>query len=393
MALFGRRTKKTPTGDKTDGRKISRFRRLHYGFLAGALALGAYAVSNLWEMHKFDKYVIKNIEIAANVPSAEGESKSDLSMESALSNARRQTGVSKLENPAIIWETPLTSVKMLEELLDKGIERSKQIGQFQKSFRTEKIEQNYPQWVKNAYERINPEIFAQELKKNGENYSPGGKAMLKTLEEISRDIYGQRIANEYEALNNTVAGGTRISAKNLQEKHRSLLDTLGKAGGWRSIIRFQATDYKEAHAHVFVGYLMANMGDLDTGLKHFYDAKKLMDQYPKDKNLALVRNTPELGQDVIRGLIDSSIKELTQLNQDPSKYSAGWWKRLTYYNQSIGGQSNPSIQDMSEGIFDRYYARAFWTGALGLASFYMAGRYGKKVKLSKQYRVKAEGED
>ncbi len=392
MALF-RKRKKELGEDKTNGKKIGLFRKMHYGFLAGTLAFGAYASTNLWEMHKFDKYVIKNIEIAANVPSVEGESSSDLSMDSALSKAREQIGVSRLENPAIIWKTPLTSVDMLEELLDKGIERSKQIGQFQKSFRTGRIEQNYPQWVKNAYERINPDIFAQKLKLNGANHSPSDRAMLRTLEELSKSEYGQRIANEYEALNNSVAGGTRISAKNLKEKHRSLLDTLEKAGGWRSIIRFQATDYKEAHAHVFVGYLMANMGDLDKGLEHFNQAKKIMDKYPNDKNLAIIRKTPELGQDIIKGLIDSSIKELTQLNQDPSKYSAGWWKRLTYYNQSIGGQSNPSIQDMSEGIYGRYWARAWWTGLIGLASLYTAGRYGKKIRLSKQYQVKSKDEE
>lgn len=389
MVLSGK-SMEVHKGDRNNGKKIRLYKRLHYGFLAGALAFGSYAASNLWEMHKFDKYVIKNIEIAANVPSTGGESVSDLSMESALSKAREQTRVSSLENPAIIWKTPITDVSILEQLLEKGIERSRQIEQFKKSFRTGEIGKGYPQWVKNAYERINPEIFAQELKRNGENYSPRERAMLRTLEELAKSEYGQRIANEYEALNKTVAGGTRISAKNLSEKHRSLLDTLEKAGGWRSIIRFQADDYKETYANVFVGYLMANMGDLDGGLKHFYKAKRLMDQYPDDKNLSIIRETPELGQDVIKGLINSSIKELTSLNEDPSKYSAGWWKRLLYYNQSIGGQSNPSIQDMSEIIYGRYQLRAILAGLIGLASLYIAGKYGKRLRLSKQYEVISE---
>ncbi len=389
MAL-SRKVKEAHGVDRTNGKKISLYKRLHYSFLAGALAFGAYSVSNLWEMHKFDKYVIKNIEIAANVPSAGGESVSDLSMEFALSKARKQTKVSILKNPAIIWKTPVTDVAILEQLLEKGIERSRQIEQFKKSFRTGEISKDYPQWVKDAYEKINPETFAQELKRNGKNYSPSERSVLRTLEELAKSEYGQRIANEYEALNKTVAGGTRIRAKNLKEKHRSLLDTLEKAGGWRSIIRLQADDYKETYADVFVGYLMVNMGDLDNGLKHFYKAKKLMDKYPDDKNLAIIRETPELGQDVIKGLINSSIKELTFLNQDTGKYSAGWWKRLTYYNQSIGGQSNPSIQDMSEIIYGRYQLRAILAGLIGLASFYIAGGCGKRLRLSKKYEVKSE---
>jgi tetratricopeptide (TPR) repeat protein len=395
------RKNKESKEDKTNGKQISGFRRMHYGFLAGALVLCTYAASNLWEMHKFDKYVIKNVEIAANVPSAAGETSSDLSMVSALKMARdgktdkngKLVGglkVSRLENPAIIWKTPITSVKALEELLDKSIERSRQIGQFQESLRTGEIKPDFPQWVKNAHEKINPAIFAQELKLNSANYSEGTKAMIRALEELTKSEYGQRIANEYEALNKTVAGGTRISAKNLKEKHRSLLDTLKKAGGWRSIIRLQADDYKEAHAQVFVGYLMANLGDLDTGLKHFHRAKEIMDKYQDDKNLAIIRNTPELSQATIKGLINSSIKELTRLNEDTSRYSAGWWKRLTYYNQSIGGQSNPSIQDLSEDINGRYLSRAWWTGIVGLVSLYVAGKYGKKIRLSKQYEVKPE---
>lgn len=211
--------------------------------------------------------------------------------------------------------------------------------------------------------------------------------MLRSLEELSQSEYGLRMANEYEALNKAVAGGTRISAKSLSERHRSLLDTLKKAGGWRSIIRFQADDFKEAHAHVFVGYLMANMGDLDQGLTHFVSAKQIMDKYPDDKNLAIVRNTPELNQGIIKGLINSSIQELTALNQDQGKYSSGWWKRLTYYNQSIGGQSNPSIQDMSEEILGRYATRFTFSGVLALFSLYISGRFGRKLRLMNKYQV------
>ncbi len=395
VRFWKRRKKEDVCEDKTNGKKIGKYRLFHYGFLAGTLAFGGYALSNLWEMHKFDKYVIKNIEIAANVPSAGNSSESThgLSMETALSDARQHTRVARLDNPAIIWKTPLTDVAVLEQLLDKSIERSQQIEQFKDSFKSGDVKDEYPQWIEDAHDRINPDVFAEELSRNGQEYSESGRAMLKTLEELSKSEYGQRMANEYEALNNSVAGGTRTSAKNLKEKHRSLLDTLDKAGGVRSIIRFQADDFKEAHANVFVGYLMANMGDLNEGLKQFYKAKKLMDKYPDDKNLALIRNTPELSQKIIKGLIDSSISELEALNEDSAKYSSGWWKRLTYYNQSIGGQSNPSIQDMSEMINDRYWSRAWWTGLFGLASLYVAGRYGKKLRLSKQYQVMSEKEE
>ena len=71
-------------------------------------------------------------------------------MESSLSEARKHTQVSKLKNPAIIWKTPLTEVNVLEILLDKGIERSNQIEQFKTSFKTKRVDEQSPQWVKDA---------------------------------------------------------------------------------------------------------------------------------------------------------------------------------------------------------------------------------------------------
>jgi len=294
-----------------------------------------------------------------------------------------------LDNPAIIWQTPLTDVNMLNDLLDRAIQRSGEIEQFKQSFSTGQVEEDYPDWIRNANERINPAVI-RDIRENNSELSDEDRTSLIALEELTSSEYGLRIANEYSALNNVVAGGTRMSAKNLSVRNRSLLDTLEQAAGWRSIIRFQADDYKDAYAHVFVGYLMANMGDLDESLVHFNAAKDLMDAYPADKNLAIFRNTPDLSQEVIQGLINSSIVELSDLNNDPGKYSAGWWKRLTYYNQSIGGQANPSITDMSEAINDRYYSRMFWSGLLGFMSFYIAGFFGKKLKLSEEYEVKPE---
>ncbi len=389
---------------KDNSKKKKKYRFLHYLCAAGFLASGAYALSNFWEMHKFDKYVIKQVEIAANVPSAgmkKGKENNTLSMEAALIEARNHTNVSRLENPAIIWKTPISSVDMLEELLDKSIARSKEIEQFKESFDTGEVNEDSPEWIKNAYDKINAgklDRRLEEVNKFVEQYGHSDHELIKTLlgtaqdllktaEEISNSEYGLRMANEYEAVNKVISGGTRLSAKNLSEKHRSLLQTLEKAGGWRSIIRFQADDFKQSHAQVFVGYLFANMGDLDRGLQHFNEAKKLMDKYPDDKNLAIIRMTPELSQKTIKGLIDSSIKELEALNHDQSKYSAGWWKRLTYYNQSIGGQVNPSIMDLSEIINGRYYSRAFWSGILALSLLYFSGRFGKKYKLSEKYEV------
>lgn len=367
--------------------KQNKYKRRALLFAAFAGLWGYFSVSNLWDMHKFDKHVCRHIEIAANVPTAGSSNGSDLSMESALQDAQENLGVARLQNPAIIWKTPVTDVGVLENLLKKAIERSRQIQSFKESYEAEEPSQEWPEWVREAHQKLKVHPIMEGLDKEQK------KTILKfypVLEELTESEYGQRIASEYEALNNVVAGGTRISAKSLKERHRSLLDTLERAGGWRSIIRFQADDYKEAYARVFVGYLYANMGCLDNSLVHFREAKKIMDQYDDDKNLAIWRNTPELRQSTIKGLIDSSIRELEALNNDPTKYSTGWWKRLIYYNQSIGGQTNPSISDIGDNIYYRHQSRAFWCGIVALLALGICGLYTKKYRLAKKYEVEHE---
>jgi len=311
-------------------------------------------------------------------------------MQTSLIEAKSKLNVSRMKNPAIIWETPLTEIDELEELLDKAIERTGQIGEFQDAFENRTVDENAPEWVKKAHKTLDLKTALKDL---SEEELETINKITPSLIELAESEYGQRIGSEYEALNTVVSGGTRIQAKNLKESHRSLLDTLNAAAGWRSIIRFQADDYKEAYAHVFIGYLKANMGYVADGIKNFKEAKKLMDEYPDGKNLAIFRNTPNMSQKTIKGLINSSIRELNELNKDPSKYSTGWWKRLRYYNQSIGGQTNPSIQDMSEVIQSRYYTRMFWAGILAGICFLGAGRYGKRWRNAKKYEVKHEEYD
>ncbi len=293
---------------KTNGGKKRKYGLLTGGALGLSLLCGAYAAVNAWSMHTFDKHVIKPIEIAANVPSVSrsSESSTDISMESALEDAREHLGVSRLQNPAIVWKTPITEMGTLDDLLGKAIERTRQIGQFQESFESGEVEDDMPQWVKDAHSRLDVGAVFSALNPEEREIV---ERFVPSLIELAESEYGQRIGSEYEALNTVIAGGTRIQAKALKESHRSLLDTLGRAGGLRSIVRFQADDYKETYAQVFVGYLMANMGYVAEGLDHFGQAKEIMDKYPDDKNLAIFRKTPELSQKTIKGLINSSIRE------------------------------------------------------------------------------------
>ncbi len=373
-----------PTEEQQQRWKKRKYALLAAGFTAMTAVCSYYSASNFWRWHIWDKYVIKQVEIAANVPSVgKNDDEHGLSMEQALQEARGNLSVSPLENPAIIWETPYTSVKALDDLLSKAVQRTQEIKQFQDAFSTGMVQVSYPKWVKEAHARLDPRVLTQKL--NGHNEIL--EALVPTLDELAESEYGQRIGSEYEALNSVVAGGTRTSGKNLKEKHRSLLDTLDEVGGLRSIVRFQADDYKETFAQVFVGYLKANMGYLDEALVHLRNAKKVMDRYPDDKNLAWFRNTPELEQRTIKGLINSTIREWVALNKDEARYSTGWWKRLRYYNQSIGGQADPSIQDMAENINSRYFVRATWPGNFALGFLYLAGLYAKRLRKVKEYEV------
>ena len=364
--------------------------------LASAAALSlSYSAVNIWRMHVWDKYVTKPIEIAANVPSIARKKgnpgRYDLSMESALQDAQQHIPVSPLANPAIIWKTSLTETKELQDLLLKAIRRCQEIYLLEKSFLEGKVKPAYPSWVKQAHATLHtPSLRPQLSPEQQEQLQP----VLLTLEQLTQSEYGQRVGSEYENLNSVVGGGTRTTAKNLEERHGSLLDTLEKAGGWRSIIRFQAGDFKPVYAWVFIGYLQANMGYLAEALEQFRKAKEILDQYPDDKNLALFRDTPDLKLHTIKGLMGSSIQELTKLEQDPAKYSTGWWKRLRYYNRSIGGQEDPSINDVAEAIYDRYSSRWIWSGGFGLGLLYFAGKFAKRYRKIKEYQVlKDEPED
>lgn len=365
--------------------KLLKYKALALG-LAGAAALSfSYSGMNLWRMHVWDKYVTKQVEIAANVPSvAQEQGNHDLSMESALRQAQQHITVSPLPNPAIIWKTPLTEVGELQDLFDKAVQRCREIYHLEESFREGKVKPNYPDWVKQAQATLHiPSLVAHLSVEEREQI----KAILPSLEQLAQSEYGQRVGSEYENLNSIVGGGTRTTAKNLEEHHRSLLETLELAGGWRSIIRFQADDFKETYAHVFIGYLQANMGYLKEALEHFQRAKERLADYDDDKNMAIFRNTPNLELSTMKGLIDSSIRELSKLEKDPAKYSTGWWKRLRYYNRSIGGQEDPSINDVAEAIYDRYRTRWWFSGALGLGLLYFAGWYAKRYRKMREYQV------
>jgi hypothetical protein len=78
---------------------------------------------------------------------------------------------------------------------------------------------------------------------------------------------------------------------------------------------------------------------------------------------------------------------LNKLESDPGKYSSGWWKRLRYYNKSIGGQADPSIQDVAEAIYDRYSARFSLMGEFGLGLLYFAGKFARRYRKMREYQV------
>ncbi len=204
----------------TNGKKKRKYGLLTAGFLSASLVCGGYSAVNAWSLHTFDKYVIKQIEIAANVPTVSRSSKSPsgLSMESSLEEARRKLDVSRLENPAIIWETPLTEISTLDDLLGQAIERARQIGQFQESFSEGKVPKTAPQWVKDAHHELNMSYILSTLHEYKLDKMSG---IIPSLAALTQSEYGQRIGSEYEALNTVVAGGTRTQGKSLTESQHS----------------------------------------------------------------------------------------------------------------------------------------------------------------------------
>jgi hypothetical protein len=93
---------------------------------------------------------------------------------------------------------------------------------------------------------------------------------------------------------------------------------------------------------------------------------------------------------VIKGTIDSAIDELSKLDDASDKFSTGWWKRLRYFNKSIGGQEDPSILDVCESINSRYTTRAMLDFSLAAFFLFMAGFYAKRARKESLYHVEYE---
>ena len=71
--LRSKKNKKKKPEDPTiedNGKSIRKYKLLHTTLLTASALAAVYLGNNLWNIHKFDKYVNKYIEIAANVPSA-----------------------------------------------------------------------------------------------------------------------------------------------------------------------------------------------------------------------------------------------------------------------------------------------------------------------------------
>jgi len=319
--------------------------------LGGTIASGVVMLYNAYNWHAFDKGVGKYIELA-NGSMVAAKQEGILSMEECLNTANENAKKWAGKNTGIIWKTPYTDVDTFRILTRKASQRCREIGQLEEALRTGDSPKHAADWVKQTVDSLHTSAESSPLMKRLA-YSEGG----------------QTIACAYKALIDIIAGGANASLKHQGGvEDRSLDHMLNIAKGGRSIIRFQADDYMKAYDNTKIAVINADMGYLADAVKDLRKAYELIEAYPDEKNLALIRNVITMNQGALEGSILGAMSKLKELdNVDPSlKYSAGWWDQVHKMTESVGGHNVPCLTDFS-GEIEGGYAARFWLG-LGLTT-------------------------
>jgi|APSaa5957512622_1039677.scaffolds.fasta_scaffold47519_2 hypothetical protein len=333
------------------------------GALMGALFFGYKAVDNAAEWHSWDKHVTKHVEVANGAMTAakkEGVTSMEESLDTANANAEPWTD----QNPGIIWPTSYSDVNTFRELTEKAARRSQEIGQLESALSTGILPTSSPvaEWVRATVISLDTDSEDSAL-----------------LRRLAYSEKSGTIASSYEALNDVIAGGSRVSGEKVNTEDRSLVYILDRAGGWRSIVRFQGDDYKTAAALTKVAVIDSNMGHLPDAIENLEKAHTMIEHYPDSKNLAIWRDVATMNQGTLERSMVGAVQKLKELDDTNPvhKYSEGWWDRVAKLTESIGGQETPCLTDLSDNISSRYSTRLFWDisllAAFGAASF--AGFY------------------
>ena len=309
--------------------------------LLGSLYFCGKTIQNAYNWHSFDKNVTKYVEVA-NGAVTSGRKEGIVSMEESLDTAYENAKAWEGTNPAIIWKTSYSDVDTFMVLTKRASQRAREIGQLEEALRTGEAPIDAAEWVK---------ITVNSLRVN-ENDSP-------LLKRIAYSEKGQTIASSYEALNDVIAGGSRVSGEKTSTEDRSLAYTLDRASGWRAIIRTEADDYKNAAAQTKVAMINSNMGYLTDAIANLKKAYAAIEKYPDSKNLSIWRDVATMNQGVSEKSILSAADKFKEVEYtDPSlKYSAGWWDRVSKLGESIGGDETPCLTDLADNICGRYATR------------------------------------
>jgi len=325
--------------------------------LLGSLYFGGKAIQNAYNWHSFDKNVTKYVEVANGAVTA-GKKEGVVSMEESLDTAYNNAQVWEGRNPAIIWETPYSDVNTFMVLTKKASQRAHDIGQLEEALKTGEVPKGATDLVKRSVEslRVN-EIDSQLLKR------------------LAYSEKGQTIASAYEALNDVIAGGSRVTGEKISTEDRSLVYILDRAGGWRAIIRAEADDYKTAAAHTKVALINANMGYLPEAVEDLQKAHAAIEKYPDSKNLSIWRDVATMNQGILEKSIISAADKFKEVDDTEAslKYSAGWWDRVSKLGESIGGDETPCLTDLADNISGRYATRFRWDIALLLSLGVLSG--------------------
>jgi hypothetical protein len=334
------------------------------GVLA-ALLFGYKTYKNIGDTIKFNSKITSSIALsgATTTISKLQNVKSDQSMESMLEEALINVRTYKDENFAIFYHTEFYNSNNFIELIEESIKRAKELGMLDQAYKTGKVDDSAPDWVKYTFNSIKPK----------DNQNPQENRVLSS--EL-----GSVVKNMYEAFGDAVSGGVTVSGDNVKVSNMALVCMLDNVStkAWWPTSHANFSDMKNAWANTYFALLYANMGNLKKATDHLTKTSEILDKYPDNADLAIiVPGYKNLTMSYLKGSVKSAIDELNALdNMDiKDKYTSGWWGNVQKKAQSLGS-GDVFIGEISKSYSNRLKTRIILWGVLGLGGLILTAYSG-----------------
>jgi tetratricopeptide (TPR) repeat protein len=346
------------------------------GIIIGGLVLAAYSgyrcISNWSQWLDMDKKVHNVLVATAATTVASSKDPNVLSMESLVDEALASAKQWKGKNTALIFKSTYFQMNNLIDLLEDTKVHLYDIGLLDTAYKTGKLPENAPEWVKRTI--------------GGCKASPTAEPLLKWL---GSSELGSLVGTIYEAAGDSISGGQHIEGEASASTY-SLCEIMERAAGqaYTNPFDVDVTPMCNAFAHTYFGLIYANMGKLDKAVSQLKQTSNILEQYDDSIDLSFWRDDVKTyTMKDLKALVYSATVELDSLDHVPDnvKYNEGWWKQVQKKAESLG-TDNVSLPDLADDIGGKLGERAALWGILGVLGGLAIAGLGVKIESESRYR-------